>query len=163
TQTETPQGIAAIVKRFDFTNEKQGHVLLLDAIQDPGNLGTMIRTAEAAGFTKVVLGKGTVDAYNDKVIRATQGSIFYLPIIQKKLNEEKERLQANNYEIWEAAVEHSDNYQNQEVKNKVAHIIGNDAAGISKETLSLADKNVKMPIYWQTQSLNAGTAAGIAT
>src|SRR5699024_5943594 len=80
TQTETPQGIAAIVKRFDFTDKKQGHVLLLDAIQDPGNLGTMIRTAEAAGFTKVVLGKGTVDAYNDKVLRATQGSIFYLPV-----------------------------------------------------------------------------------
>src|SRR5699024_12719565 len=81
-QTETRQSISAIVKRFDFTNEKQGYVLLLDAIQDPGNLGRMIRTAEAAGFTKVVLGKGTVDAYNDKVLRSTQGSLFYLIFIQ---------------------------------------------------------------------------------
>lgn len=161
TQTETPQGIAAIVKRFDFTNDKQGHVLLLDAIQDPGNLGTMIRTAEAAGFTKVVLGKGTVDAYNDKVLRATQGSIFYLPIIQTNLNEEIESLKANNYEIWAAALEHSKNYQNLEVKNKVALIIGNEGAGISKEMLSLADKNVKIPIYGQTESLNAGIASGI--
>src|SRR5699024_11557182 len=99
TQTETQQGISAIVKRFEFTNEKKRYVLLLDAIQDSGNLGKMIRKAEAAGFTKVVLGKGTVDAYNDKVLRATQGSIFYLPIIQTNLNEEIESLKANNYEI----------------------------------------------------------------
>src|SRR5690625_6684440 len=96
----------------------------------------MIRTAEAAGFTKVVLGKGTVDAYNDKVLRATQGSIFYLPIIQTNLNEEIESLKANNYEIWAAALEHSKNYQNLEVKNKVALIIGNEGAGISKEMRS---------------------------
>src|SRR5699024_11580439 len=77
TQTETPQGIDAIVKRFDFTNEKEEHVLLLDTIQDLGNLGTIFRSPEAAGFTKVVLGKETFDAYNNIVLSSTQASIFY--------------------------------------------------------------------------------------
>src|SRR5699024_6852187 len=114
-----------------------------------------------AGFTKVVLGKGTVDAYNDKVLSATQGSIFYLPIIQTNLNEEIDSLKDNNYEIWAAALEHSKNYQNLEVKNKVALIIENVGACISKEMLSLAHKNVKIPIYGQSESLYAGISLGI--
>ncbi len=161
TQTETPQGIAAVVNKYQFTNELQGHVLLLDAIQDPGNLGTMIRTAEAAGFTKVVLGKGTVDLYNDKVLRATQGSLFYLPVIQADLSVEINELKANDYEVWAAALEDSESYQNVEVNNRVALIIGNEGAGISSDIIAQADKNIKIPIYGRTESLNAGIAAGV--
>ncbi|HLR59624.1 MAG TPA: RNA methyltransferase [Pseudogracilibacillus sp.] len=161
TQTETPQGIAAVVNKHEFANKLQGHVLLLDAIQDPGNLGTMIRTAEAAGFTKVVLGKGTVDPYNDKVLRATQGAIFHLPVILTSLNDEIRNLKMNDYEVWAATLEDSEPYQKVEVNNRVALIIGNEGAGISKEIITLADKNIVIPIFGQTESLNAGIAAGI--
>src|SRR5699024_8056094 len=82
TQTDTPQGIAAVVAKQSIATKDKNYVLLLDAIQDPGNLGTMIRTADAAGFSKIILGEGTVDLYNDKVIRATQGSIFHIAIEQ---------------------------------------------------------------------------------
>ena len=84
-QTEAPQGIAAVVKIKDASAPSGDYLLLLDQVQDPGNLGTMIRTADAAGFSQVVLGKGTVDVYNDKVIRASQGSIFHIPIIEADL------------------------------------------------------------------------------
>lgn len=161
TQTETPQGIAAVVNKYEFARNKSGHVLLLDAIQDPGNLGTMIRTAEAAGFTRVVLGKGTVDPYNDKVLRSTQGSIFYMPIIQTDLSDEISKLKANDYEVWAATLEDSVVYHKEEVKSLVALIIGNEGAGISEEIVSQADKNIKIPIYGQTESLNAGIASGI--
>lgn len=86
-QTETPQGIAAVVKMSKVAQEHDKYVLLVDAIQDPGNLGTIIRTADAAGFSKIVLGQGTVDLYNDKVIRASQGSIFHIPIVSGNLTD----------------------------------------------------------------------------
>lgn len=161
TQTETPQGIAAVVEKYEFTDTKKGHVLLLDAIQDPGNLGTMIRTAEAAGFTQVVLGKGTVDPYNDKVLRATQGSIFYLPVIQADLKEQINELKTSDYEIWAATMKDSESYQNVAVNNLVALIIGNEGAGISNEIITQVNKNIKIPIYGRTESLNAGIAAGV--
>ena len=161
TQTETPQGIAAVVNKYKFTNESKGHVLLLDAIQDPGNLGTIIRTAEAAGFTKVILGKGTVDPYNDKVLRATQGSIFYIPIIQADLTKEISKLKDNDYEIWAATLEDSTVYHKEEVTSFVGLIVGNEGAGIAPEFVGKADKNIKIPIYGQTESLNAGIASGI--
>ncbi len=161
TQTETPQGIAAVVNKHTFSNEASGHVLLLDAIQDPGNLGTMIRTAEAAGFTKVILGKGTVDPYNDKVIRATQGSIFYLPIIQADLAEVICELKSNHYEIWAATLDDSQVYHEIEVTSDVGLIIGNEGAGISQEVVNQANRNVKIPIYGRSESLNAGVASGV--
>lgn len=161
TQTETPQGIAAVVNKHTFSNEASGHVLLLDAIQDPGNLGTMIRTAEAAGFTKVILGKGTVDPYNDKVIRATQGSIFYLPIIQADLAKVISELKSSHYEIWAATLDDSQVYHEIEVTSDVGLIIGNEGAGISQEVVNQANRNVKIPIYGRSESLNAGVASGV--
>lgn len=83
-ETETPQGIAAVcvIPSAPEVDQLTGQYLLLDRIQDPGNLGTMIRTADAAGLTGVVLGEGSVDVFNSKVIRATQGSIFHLPLLK---------------------------------------------------------------------------------
>lgn len=161
TQTETPQGIAAVVNKYEFINEKEGHVLLLDAIQDPGNLGTIIRTAEAAGFRKVVLGQGTVDPYNDKVLRATQGSIFYIPIIESEITKEISKLKENDYEIWAATLENSTVYYKEKVTSLVGLIIGNEGAGINSALVEESDKNVKIPIYGRTESLNAGIASGI--
>ena len=93
-QTSTPQGMVAVVRIKEWARFTGNHVLLIDRIQDPGNLGTIIRTADAAGFSAVILGKGTVDPFNDKVIRATQGSLFHIPIFQAdllaKINELKQ-------------------------------------------------------------------------
>lgn len=161
TQTETPQGIAAIVNMQDLPVKTDTYTLLVDAIQDPGNLGTIIRTADAAGFSKIVLGTGTVDVYNDKVIRASQGSIFHISIVQASLDETIARLKQENYTIWASALKNAINYNEVESEGKAALIVGNEGAGISDEVLQLADKIVKIPIYGKAESLNVSIAAGI--
>lgn len=160
-QTETPQGIAAVVKMREFSNKDSKFVLLVDAVQDPGNLGTIIRTADAAGFSHVVLGQGTVDLYNDKVIRATQGSIFHISITQANLSEEIKTLQEKNYTIIASALENATDYRSVEVEGKAALIVGNEGTGIQKEMIQVVDKVVKIPIYGEAESLNVSIAAGI--
>src|SRR5690625_1999316 len=160
-QTEAPQGIAAIVNMKTLIPKKEQYVLLIDAIQDPGNLGTMIRTADAAGFSKVVLGNGTVDVFNDKVIRASQGSIFHIPVVSKDLREEITILQSKNILVLASALEHAISYESVQVTGKSALIVGNEGSGIKKELLEVADKIVKIPIYGKAESLNVSVAAGI--
>lgn len=160
-QTETPQGIAAVVKMSKVAQEHEKYILLVDAIQDPGNLGTIIRTADAAGFSKVVLGEGTVDLYNDKVIRASQGSIFHIPIVSGDLTDEIPRLQADGYSVWATTLRRAQNYREINVSEKTAIILGNEGQGVDEAYIELADKLVKIPIYGKAESLNVGIAAGI--
>src|SRR5690625_4152327 len=160
-QTETTQGIAAVVKMKELYPKHDGIVLLVDAIQDPGNLGTIIRTADAAGLTKIFLGKGTVDPYNDKVIRASQGSIFHIPITQGNLLELIPELQAKHYMIVASTLENATNYMDIKPREKMGLIIGNEGAGINKDIVAIADKTVTIPIYGQAESLNVSVAAGI--
>ncbi|MEI3606010.1 RNA methyltransferase [Pseudogracilibacillus sp. SE30717A] len=161
TQTESPQGIAAIVGMQSFEVQIENFILLVDAVQDPGNLGTMIRTADAAGFSQIVLGTGTVDVYNDKVVRASQGSIFHIPIVQASLDETITRLKQENYTIWASALRNAMNYKEAKIEGKVALIVGNEGAGISEEILQMADKIIKIPIYGKAESLNVSVATGI--
>lgn len=160
-QTQTPQGVIAIVhkKAPDCLTGKQ--LLLIDAVQDPGNLGTMIRTADAAGFSGIILGEGTVDLYNDKVIRATQGSIFHISIINDNLHKRIPKLKQSGFTIWATALENATHYNKMEIPNKSALIIGNEGAGIQPDLINLADSIVTIPIYGQAESLNASIAAGI--
>lgn len=162
-QTETPQGVIAVVEQSkqELSLEDTKSLLMIDAVQDPGNLGTMIRTADAAGMGGVVLGKGTVDLYNDKVIRATQGSLFHIPIVQGDLSSYMRELQANHFAVWATALEGANDYMDVEVTEKVAIIVGNEGAGINPDILSLADERVKIPIYGQAESLNVSIAAAI--
>ncbi len=160
-QTEAPQGIAAVVRIKDSAEALGNHLLLIDQVQDPGNLGTMIRTADAAGFSQVVLGKGTVDLYNDKVVRASQGSIFHIPIIQTDLLELIPALQSQTYTVLASALENAVAYDTVEQLEKVALVMGNEGSGIAPEILQLADKCIKIPIYGQAESLNVSIAAGI--
>lgn len=160
-QTKTPQGIAAVV-RMKNSHEINGDLyLLLDRIQDPGNLGTIIRTADAAGFDAVMLGEGTVDLYNDKVIRATQGSLFHIPIIQESLPTEINKLKQEGFRIWASALTNSKDFHTLKPTSKVALILGNEGAGIEGTILELADEIVKIPIYGKAESLNVSIAAGI--
>lgn len=160
-QTETPQGIIAVVEMNRKTPSLEKQLLLIDRVQDPGNLGTMIRTADAAGFSAVILGTGTVDLYNDKVIRATQGSIFHIPVLQEDLLEKIPALKQDGYTIWAAALEQAKNYTELNPAEKIALIVGNEGAGIDTKVLTEADELVKIPIYGRAESLNVSVAAGI--
>jgi len=160
-QTETPQGIAAVVEMQEVKQVHDNYVLLIDAIQDPGNLGTIIRTADAAGFSKIVLGKGTVDRYNDKVIRASQGSIFHITIEQADLIEEIPQLQEAGYSVWATTLARAKNYAEVMPSEKTAMILGNEGSGVDDNLIELADELVKIPIYGKAESLNVSIAAGI--
>ncbi|WP_106496965.1 TrmH family RNA methyltransferase [Lentibacillus sp. Marseille-P4043] len=159
--TQTPQGIAAVVKMKNYNQEMFEQVLILDAIQDPGNLGTMIRTADAAGFDAVVLGDNTVDMYNDKVVRSTQGSLFHIPIFQTNLLTKIPQLKMDGFTVWASALTNSSSYLEIKPSPKTALIIGNEGSGIHEDVLELADSCVKIPIYGKAESLNASVAAGI--
>lgn len=160
-QTETPQGIAAVVAMSAPPDITGHHVLLVDAVQDPGNLGTIIRTADAAGFDAVVLGEGTVDLYNGKVIRATQGSLFHVPVVRRNLTEMTDLLKADGFEIWAAALKQANIYNQLKVPDKTALIVGNEGAGIHANLLEAADRSVTIPIHGKAESLNVHVAAGI--
>jgi TrmH family RNA methyltransferase len=159
----TPQGILAVVPITQLENvQLKGSWLLLDNVQDPGNVGTMIRTADAAGLTGIILGEGTADIYSTKVMRSMQGSNFHLPILSMNLKEavqlfKEQRIPVYGTELNEFAVV----YNKIEPQKDFALIMGNEGQGVSKELLALADKNLYIPIKGQAESLNVGIAAGI--
>ncbi|HLR52300.1 MAG TPA: RNA methyltransferase [Candidatus Avamphibacillus sp.] len=160
-QTKSPQGIAAIVKMKQTDFKWSSKVLLVDAIQDPGNLGTIIRTADAAGFHSIILGNGTVDVYNDKVIRSTQGSLFHVTITQGDLKNIIPHLQLDGFTVWASDLENAKIYNQVERQEKTALIVGNEGSGIDNTLLKKANMIVKIPIHGQAESLNVSIAAGI--
>lgn len=159
--TKTPQGIMAVVNRKEIRLTNNHRLLLLDSIQDPGNVGTMIRTADAAGFTGVVLGENTVDLFNDKVIRSTQGSLFHIPIIQADLELFCQSLKEESVSIWASTLEQANAINDLTVPDKVALIVGNEGAGVSSTLIEQADQRVHIPIHGQAESLNVSVATGI--
>jgi len=167
--TEAPQGIIALVKMKDYNLEditkiesKNNLFIILDAIQDPGNMGTIIRTADAAGFNAVFAAKGCVDFYNPKVLRATMGSIFHIPVIYcDEVSNTINHLKSKGIKIYASHLSSSENYYNLSVSQNIAFIIGNEANGISNQTASFADVLVKIPMPGKAESLNASIAAGI--
>jgi TrmH family RNA methyltransferase len=161
-QTNSPQGIIAIIamQEQDITYSN-GDLLLIDAVQDPGNLGTMIRTADAAGFSAVLLGRGTVDLYNDKVIRATQGSLFHIPLYTVDLLEEMKAIKKAGYSVWATALENATLYHETPVGNQTALLVGNEGAGVDQELIAESDQVVHIPIYGKAESLNVSVATGI--
>ncbi|WP_186576206.1 TrmH family RNA methyltransferase [Aquibacillus kalidii] len=161
TDTRTPQGIAAIVGMQKPTWVDFKKILLIDAIQDPGNLGTIIRTADAAGFEGVVLGEGTVDLYNDKVIRATQGSIFHIAIFHNNLLDFVPTLKTEGYQVWASTLEGAVPFHQVAIPEKVALILGNEGSGIEESLVEYSSERVNIPIYGQAESLNVSVAAGV--
>lgn len=165
--TMNSQGVIGLVQQLRYKTEdifinQYETLIILDAIQDPGNLGTIIRTADAAGFDGVIMGKGCVDLYNDKVLRSTMGSIFHLPILQDvPLNFLLKDLQRKEYQIIGTHLSSKIFYNRVNYKKKKALIIGNEARGISKEIEVLCTELVKIPIKGYAESLNAAIAAGI--
>jgi len=159
--TETPQGIAAICRQrpHELTGVKTA--LLIDAVQDPGNLGTMIRTADAAGIDAVILGEGCADLYNPKVIRATQGSLFHLPVVKGDVAEWITRLKEQGVPVYGTALENAVDYRAIPQSSSFALLVGNEGSGVRRELLKMTTENVYIPIYGQAESLNVAVAAGI--
>lgn len=138
----------------------KNNVLVLDGIQDPGNLGTMIRSAVAFNFDTIVLSNDSVDLYNDKVIRASEGMLFHINIIRKNLNEFLEE-NKNDYNILVTDVSNGENIRNILRKQKTILVIGNEGNGVKEETKQYKNHFIKLNMNENCESLNAGVAASI--
>ena len=159
--TETPQPIMAVceMKKTPIINEKR--LLLLDKVQDPGNLGTLIRSAVAFGFDGIVLGDGCVDLYNEKVVRSTQGAIFKIAIEQKSLLECIKELHQNNVLVFGTSLENGEPLQTIQRSEKMAFILGNEGQGVSKELIAEMKQNIFIEIDENIESLNVSIAGSI--
>ena len=159
--TITPQNIIGIC---DISNEKEikgKKILLLDNINDPGNLGTLIRSSLGFGIDTIVLSEDCVDLYNEKVIRATQGAIFKINIIINDLKETITYLQKHDIKVFGTSLESSKFLQEYKVNNNYAILLGNEANGVKKELLQLTNDNIKIEIDNKLESLNVAVAGSI--
>lgn len=160
--TETPQGIAAIVKMKEYSlQNKEGFYVFVDRIQDPGNLGTIIRTAHAAGAVGVLYSRGTVDIYNEKTLRSTMGSMFYLPIIEDSKLELLSTLKNSGFKVIVSSLDTEKNFFDVNLKDKIVICVGNEGNGLSEAVYLYADEKVKIPMPGGAESLNASIAASI--
>ncbi|AGE23302.1 RNA methyltransferase [[Bacillus] caldolyticus] len=159
--TETPQGIAAVCRKLPAELEGVKTALLIDAVQDPGNLGTMIRTADAAGIDAVILGEGCADVYNPKVVRATQGSLFHLPVVKGDLVQWIARFKEQGIPVYGTALENAVDYRTVPPSSSFALLVGNEGSGVRREWLEMTTETIYIPIYGQAESLNVAVAAGI--
>lgn len=173
-ETITPQGILAEVempkhrlleeKFLEIAYEKTGKIklLILEDTADPGNLGTIMRTAEAAGVTGVIMGKGTVDIFNPKVVRSTMGSIFRLPFAYvDDLKAVILRLKRDGISFYATHLKGKESYRDISYSDKAGILIGNEARGLSDEIANLADTYVIIPMQGKVESLNAAVAAAL--
>ena len=164
TDVKTPQGIIAVIekgnvdKKIDYS---QDIIIALDGIQDPGNLGTILRTVDSANLNQIILSKNSADPYNPKVVRSTMGGIFRINIIEvDSLEETIKEIKKNNFRIMVTSLDTNNSIYDVEYFKKVI-VIGNEANGVSTEVQKLADEKVKIPMLGKTESLNASVATGI--
>lgn len=154
-----PKVMAVAIKKND--NKIGNKVLILDKLQDPGNLGTIIRSAVAFNFDTIILSEDTVDLYNPKVIRATQGMLFNINIMRNCIKDEIRKLKENNYLILGTKVTDGVDVKKYEINKKFALIIGNEGQGISEDILKLCEDYLYINMNRKCESLNAGVAASI--
>ncbi|MBB5355225.1 TrmH family RNA methyltransferase [Anoxybacillus mongoliensis] len=159
--TETPQGIAAVCKQLHWNIDDIQTALFIDAVQDPGNVGTIIRTADAAGIDAVVVGEGSADIYNAKVIRATQGSVFHFPVIKGDIGQWIARFQNKHIPIYGTSLQNGVDYRSVPPSSSFALIVGNEGSGVSDKWLQQTATNLYVPIYGKAESLNVAVATGI--
>lgn len=164
--TENPQGILAVIKARSYALDEilvpDNFLVILESLQDPGNMGTIIRTADAAGATGIIISKGCVDIYNPKVLRSTMGAVFHVPVyLSDNLTDTIHILKKNGIRICATHLKGSKSHYDISLRNNAAIIIGNEANGISEEIASCADVLVKIPMPGRAESLNASVAAGL--
>lgn len=160
----TPQGILAIIKISSTQAEidySQDIIVALDDIQDPGNLGTILRTVDSVGLNQIIVSKGTADIYNPKVVRSTMGAIFRVKIIEcEDLESTLKEIQKNNFELIITSLQTKNSIYDVDYSKK-AIVIGNEANGVKKSIQNIADIKVKIPMLGKTESLNASVATGV--
>lgn len=167
--TKSPQGILCLCRQRSISVEEliasrsdSLKVLVLEGIQDPGNLGTMIRTAEGAGFDALIADEDTVDVYNPKVSRSTMGSVFRIPVIYTgDLPAETDKLKRASVTVYAAHLNADKNYREETYGRRVAFLIGNEGSGLSDAICEKADRLIKIPMQGKLESLNAAVAASI--
>lgn len=166
--TQTPQGILALAKQDSWTLEdmfpadRQPLLMILETIQDPGNLGTILRAGEGAGVTGVIMNTATADIYNPKVIRSTMGSIYRVPFLYvSDLHETLKQLKSRKVQLFAAHLEGQNDYDQEDYTRAAGFLIGNEANGLTAETAALADTLVKIPMLGKVESLNAAVASSI--
>ena len=158
-----PQGILAVIKKKEECkiDYKEDLIVVLDNIQDPGNLGTIIRTVDSIGLKQIVLSKGTVDPYSPKVVRSTMSGIFRVNAVEvEDIIHTLKEMKKHGFKIVATSLETEKSIYDISY-NKTVVVIGNEANGVSKEVLDLADEKVKIPMLGRTESLNASVATGI--
>ena len=165
--TVSPQGILGVVRmpvyeREEIVNQPDAKLLCLENIQDPGNLGTMFRTAEGAGMTGVVLTKGCVDLFNPKVVRSTMGSLFRVPFyVCQDMEEEMKFMQKKGFCFYAAHLQGTKDFTKESYEGSIGILIGNEANGLSEAVSGLADCKVKIPMEGELESLNAAVSAAL--
>lgn len=164
--TKTPQGILAVVRRLQYKLEdllgNAPHILVLDNLQDPGNLGTMFRTAEAAGVTGILLSGDCVDIYNPKTIRSTMGAVYRMPFLyQEGITEGIRELKKCGIRVFAAHLDGRNSYTEEDFRGGTAFLIGNEGNGLRKEVADCADAWIRIPMAGRSESLNAAIAAAV--
>lgn len=169
--TQTPQGIAGVVKKPYYSEEdffgnslkrSSSNILVLDRLQDPGNLGTILRTADASGFQGVIACKGTGDLFASKVVRSAAGALFRLPVFFTESAEETIRyLRKYGKRIVATTLQNSNIYYEADLCENIGLIIGNEGNGICCDFINGADETIRIPMEGSAESLNAAVAAGI--
>ena len=164
TQVTNPQGIMAIIEKnaqdaqIDYT---QDIIVVLDDVQDPGNLGTILRTVDSIGLNQIIVSKGTADAFNSKVVRSTMGAIFRIKIIEvENLAQAIKEMRKHHFKLMVTSLQTKHSIYDIDFNKKII-VIGNEANGVSKEIQDMADEKAKIPMLGRTESLNASVAAGV--
>lgn len=164
TDVKTPQGIIAVIEKNNINSKidySQDIIIALDGVQDPGNLGTILRTVDSANLKQIILSKESADSYNPKVVRSTMGAIFRVNIIEEdSLKDMLQEAKKNNFKVMVTSLDTKNSIYDVDYSKKVI-VIGNEANGVSKEVQVIADEKVKIPMLGKTESLNASVAAGI--
>ena len=165
--TQTPQGILCVVKQPEYNlqellKKENPHFVVLDNLQDPGNLGTIVRTAEGAGVDAVFMSKDCVDIYNPKTIRSTMGSIYRVPFIYiEDIPNLLDVFKQNGIQSYAAHLDGENAYDQENYKEGTAILIGNEGNGLREEVWKNADILVRIPMCGQVESLNAAIAASV--
>lgn len=164
TQVTNPQGVMAIIEKNTEKQEidySEDIIVVLDNVQDPGNLGTILRTVDSIGLKQIIVTKDTVDAFNSKVVRSTMGAIFRIKIIETAdLAQSIKEMRKHHFKLMVTSLQ-TDNSIYDIGFNKKIIVIGNESNGVSEEIQDMADEKAKIPMLGKTESLNASVAAGI--
>ncbi|UHA76068.1 RNA methyltransferase [Paenibacillus sp. 481] len=164
--TETPQPVFAVVGMLDSETEAlftkgDGLVVVVDGVQDPGNLGTIIRTADAVGASGVVVGKGSVDVYNAKTVRSTMGSMFHLPVVEGDLAELLPQAKATGARVVSTSLQATSSCYEYDFRQATWLVVGNEGQGVSPAVQALVDEAVIIPMQGQAESLNVAMATTV--